>query len=445
MLWYPVFRPNFNWEMNFPKVFCVLGALTEMRRAAIILRRITMGTRGVAILAGIGLGLPAFSSSFFAVRVGLVSFGPTGSCVVSSDSAFAAYEGQADKPFAVLPAGGSCKVSAQGDRVLVGGKVCQTAYFSSSGSVLKLAVGAVSRRYRGWIHVSAENGRLLLVNEVSLETYLMGVVPCEMSASAPFEALKAQAIASRSYVIKKIDGWGSARYDVDDSVNCQVYRGAEYESENTNRAVRETANLLLTYQGKVADAVFGANAGGITEAEDAVWGGPPVPYLVPVSDLDASGKPYSADSKYFSWSVEFGPEQISKAMAGLGRPIGSVLDIRIAARTSTGRVSQLVVTGSEGSASVTSSELRKALGYDKLRSALFEVSKSGTGWRFYGKGWGHGVGLCQDGAVGRAKAGQTFEQILAAYYPGTQIALVRGDPLGLSSRGSVIDRRKFSR
>lgn len=402
-----------------------------------------MGKRGLAILSVLLAGFQAIGAGTPVVRVGLLSLGSVAKATVSSSEAFAAFDPESQAQIGAWAGGSAVAVTAKGAVVEVGGKTFSRLYFSSKGPILDVK-GTVSRPYRGWIHVSAEAGKLVLVNEAPLDTYLMGVVPCEMSASAPEEALKAQAIVSRSYVITKIDKWATSKYDVDDSVNCQVYRGAQYEKEASTKAVRDTAGLLLTYQGKVVNAIFGANSGGMTEPAHEVWGGAPYSYLGAVLDTDPQGKPYAENSKHFLWTASFTASQVESALSAAKKSVGTPLDIRIEQRSSTGRAARVLIYGSSGTVSVAGSELRKYLGYDKLWSTWFNVVKEGGGWRFDGRGWGHGVGMCQDGAVGRAKAGQSFRQILAAYYPGTSVALVRGEPLQLSTRGSVVNRRKFS-
>lgn len=404
------------------------------------MRSLTVAVCALALLFASAAG----ASRFFVVRVGLLSMGKNSSAVITSEHAFASFDPASSAQLSNWKAGTSVTVAASGNRVLIGNKGYSSVYFSSEGPTLTLRSKS-ARSYRGWLHVSSENGSLLVVNEVPLESYLIGVIPCEISASAPMEALKAQAIASRSYVIKKIDGFGSAKYDVDDTVSSQVYLGASFEKPTTNQAVRETANHLLFYQGRVVSAIFGANAGGMTEAAHLVWGGAPRPYLMPILDVDAAGQPYARNSKNFLWSAEFASETIAQAVALAGLGVGNVSEVEVAARTEAGRAMTISVRGSAGAVSMPSAQFRKALGFDKLRSTWFNIVKTESGWRFDGRGWGHGVGFCQDGAVGRAKAGQSHREILSAYFPGTQVGVVRGDPLHLSTRGSVVSRRKFSR
>ena len=214
------------------------------------------------------------------------------------------------------------------------------------------------RPYRGQLLVSVANGSLRAVNSVGLEGYLFGVVPSEMPRAWLPEALKAQAVAARSYALakRKTGSW----FDLYPDTRSQVYLGIAGEASSTTAAVQETAGQVVLYGGRVATTYFFSSSGGRTAAADEVWQGPPVPYLVSVDD------PYDTISPHHRW----GPFVISAGRLGrvLGSP-GRLLDVRTAKGLS-GRVRTVTAVGSQGESSMTGSDLRRALG---LRSTWFRI------------------------------------------------------------------------
>ncbi|MDN5293428.1 MAG: stage sporulation protein [Eubacteriales bacterium] len=324
------------------------------------------------------------------------------------------------------------------------------------------------RRYRGDIVVLNRNGKLRVVNRLPLEKYLYGVVPAEMPASWPAEAVKAQAIAARTYAfyrLKDPDVKDTGDYDVCDTVLCQVYSGKDVESSSANACIDATRGKLAYYNGKPIDALFHANAGGITENAKDVWGND-VPYLRSKdSRWDAYAIGTWGESSY-CWRVEKSRSELERNL-GVS-PIASVQPEKV---TSTGRVKTLRVTLQNGGTVSKSSSL---LG---LKSNLFTVSYQGSTVRdivqdvpsaqvqvegaagrttvdlskafvlgaggtkvavtlpakvinsvvigekfiFVGRGDGHGVGMSQWGAYGMAKEGYTAAQIISHYYNGAYL------------------------
>jgi stage II sporulation protein D len=212
--------------------------------------------------------------------------------------------------------------------------------------------------YRGQLLVSVANGSLRAVNSVGLEGYLFGVVPSEMPYTWLPEALKAQAVAARSYAlaVRKSGSW----FDLYADTRSQVYLGIAHEKASTTAAVQATAGEVVLYGGRVATTYFYSSSGGRTAAADEVWQGPPVPYLVSVDD------PYDTISPYHRW----GPFSISAARLGKAlRSPGRLTDVRIA-KAPSGYVRTVTAVGSQGEASATGSEVRRALG---LRSPWFRI------------------------------------------------------------------------
>jgi stage II sporulation protein D len=386
---------------------------------------------------GLAQGVPV-------VRVGLVTMGNPGEFTITASEAFGAYESVSNEAVGTWGAAELVKVRADGDWVRIGSKLYASIYFSGDGSKLKLFGPVATRKYRGWLHFSARAGKLTAVNEVGLETYLMGVVPCEMGPASPPEALKAQAVAARTYTLRRIGAFAAQGYDVDDTTRCHTYKGADVEDPRSNEAIRLTSGQILVYNGRPIEAFYATVSGGITASGSEVFKSAE-PYLVSIRDVDETGRPYAADNKYFTWTKEVTAEELLAAIAPLGLQGKEVTEFAVGGRTESGRVSFVKVVSDGGEIAIPAGDLRKALGNDALRSTLFEISKTSAGWRLDGKGWGHGVGMCQAGAIGRAKAGQRYEDILRAYYSGVELLTVRGSALDLATRGgSRVDRLKFS-
>jgi stage II sporulation protein D len=220
--------------------------------------------------------------------------------------------------------------------------------------------GVMSGRYRGVLLINPVLGGVTAVNRLDLEQYLNGVVPAEMPASWPLEALEAQAVAARTYAIRSLAP--SAAFDVYADTRSQVYRGAGGERSRTNSAVRATRAYALFYRDAIAAAYFFSSSGGRTAAIDEEWGGPPVPYLRSVSD------PYDYLSPWHNWSVVLSTEDTEHRLGPLVN--GQLEALAVTARNSSGRVGRVEITGSGGVTEATGVQMRAALG---LRSTWFTL------------------------------------------------------------------------
>jgi stage II sporulation protein D len=334
-------------------------------------------------------------------------------------------------------------VNAVDNVVAIGANRLSAVYFSSEAPAIRVTAGAVSRNYRGWIYLTASSGKLVIVNELPLESYLMGVVPCEMGSASPMEALRAQAVAARTYTLTKIGSFVKYGYDIDDTTRCHVYRGADVETKATNEAIRTTSNQIVVYKGKPIEALYATVSGGVTADAREAFGGSGQPYLIPVADVDAKGNPYASQAKYFAWYVDVPKETLRAKFQEKGVDFGDVKNLEVTDRGPSGRAINIRLTTEQGSLDLSARLIRDAFGVDLIRSTLFEIKKTSTGFRIDGRGWGHGVGMCQAGAIGRARAGQKYSQILAVYYPGTELLTVPGSPIAYATRGSYVDRVKF--
>lgn len=257
---------------------------------------------------------------------------------------------------------------------------------------------------RGDVVVRLHKGRLQLINVIPLEDYLAAVLGSEMPVSFPLEALKAQAVAARTYALqKKLVTYGDP-YHLGSSVLHQVYGGLHRENERTREAVLATRGEVLTYELAPIEAYFHASCGGRTESGAAALSSPR-PYLQPAS-CPCDSLPNTR------WSLTLSDSELRSALGH--SPEG----LQIAARTATGRVSRVATASG---ASVDAVGLRRKLGYERLRSLSFDMERTSGGWRFTGRGHGHGAGLCQWGAKVLAEQGRSYRDILLHYYPGTEL------------------------
>jgi stage II sporulation protein D len=296
--------------------------------------------------------------------------------------------------------------------------------------------------YRGELRIQqAPGGGLTVVNRLDMETYLLGVVPREIGRFDLdiYEAIKAQAVAARTYAVTYLGRRQQQGFDVFATVEDQVYGGAGAENETVNRAVRETAGEILTYGGQPITAYYHSTCAGQTAAIEEVWNNPPVPYLVSVRDIAPDGEAYDRSSSRFRWTERWTHEQMvnvlnrSLADSLRGRRISRIEDMRVLERTPSGRVRAMRITTDAGSFTVGKDRVRWILVPIRngnptgiLNSSKFDVSlvRGGGGVSEVvaeGGGWGHGIGMCQVGAMGRARAGQDYRTILRTYYPGTEI------------------------
>ncbi len=279
--------------------------------------------------------------------------------------------------------------------------------------------------YRGRTQVVAVPGGLTAVNYVDLEQYLYSVVGSEMPASWHLEALKAQAVAARTYALYKRQHNGNAVFDVGDTTTWQVYEGLQKETNTTQMAVNGTAGQVLTYNGQIIESVFHSSSGGHTENVEDIWSSPR-PYLRAVQDFDEV-----AGNRGFRWSQEFSAESFQQRITGVGR----VLRITAVETTPRGRVESVRVEGDRGSRVLSGSDVRRALG---LKSTLFSItpemgrlastgSSGSVPVRFVvnGRGFGHGVGMSQWGAYGMAGQGYNYQQIVGHYFQSSALAQIQ--------------------
>ena len=269
------------------------------------------------------------------------------------------------------------------------------------------------REYPAVVELIRNGEGLAVVNDVPLEDYLVGVLRAETSEKWPLEALRAQAIAARTYAAYHRLLSASKPYHIVASTAHQQYFGRVPASSPIWGAVRETAGQVLRWEGDVFPAFYHTESGGYTEDPRTVFAARNMPGLKPVRCE------FSAGSPHFYWSLDVRLAELSETLRRHDVSVGSVTSIEITERTASLRASSVTVHGARGSARLLGNDFRRMLGYDRFKSTMFAVAINGDSAHFSGRGYGHGVGMCQWGAKGMAEAGYTARQILEFYYPGT--------------------------
>lgn len=312
--------------------------------------------------------------------------------------------------------------------------------------------------YNGDFYFTFEpDGRLAAINRVDLEELLRGIVPSEIYASAPSEALKAQAIAARTEILSAIGHrHPSTPYLLCASQHCQVYSGISNYTSQTDRAIKETYGTVMLYEKRFVKAVYSSNCGGFTENNNVVWNEHIEPYLVAIPDAEEESPfykkyinginetnieefLYTADESFcarssynnkkaYRWKVEIAYDELMRLLKKRF-DINSLDDIIIEGRGRSGRIKGITIL-SEGKRFYVDTEynIRQLFGGLKSGLMIIEKKKDRDGRLlsliFTGGGWGHGVGMCQTGAIGMAERGKDYTEILKHYYKGIRIEKV---------------------
>ncbi len=321
------------------------------------------------------------------------------------------------------------------------------------------------RTYNGELEIRINNnGNLVAINVIPAEDYLHGVLPGEMSSTFPLEALKAQAIAARTFFLYNFTKvHRNDPFDVCADVHCQVYVGGNRSDEKIARAIKETRGLVLLHDDELCSTPFSAVCGGHTEHSNNVWSGDPLPYLQGVFDIEnpqtiqakfdlsqennartwieslpdvfcnveKNGSPSYANyaKKFFRWQVTLSRQELEQSIQNYtGQQIGSLVNLRAKSRGVSGRIIELEVQGTTNTITIGKElRIRKALSPTTLYSGCIVFDKIGAedglpdSFIIKGAGWGHGVGMCQIGAALMAEKGHNAGDILKHYYSNTRI------------------------
>lgn len=258
------------------------------------------------------------------------------------------------------------------------------------------------------------------VISVPLEDYVMGVLTSEMPVSWPLEALKAQAIAARSYAIYRIQHPRHRHYDVEAGVADQAFRWADQYPERTRQAVRATSGQILNWRGEAIPAFFHSCCGGQTEQASHVW-----TWAQEYSFYEVRSDPFCHQCPTESWEFAVDKEELSQQLQSQAIASGTV-DHVVPQNWSQGRrVKEVAVITDAETIALPSQDFRALLGYENVKSTSFSLLESGKQVTFVGQGFGHGVGLCQWGAREMARQGKSYREILQFYYPGVTLGKIR--------------------
>ncbi|MDO8500731.1 MAG: SpoIID/LytB domain-containing protein [Gemmatimonadaceae bacterium] len=314
------------------------------------------------------------------------------------------------------------------------------------------------KRYRGELMITPGNGGLLVVNRLGVESYLRGVVPLEIGDRKPGEeaAVEAQAVAARSYTYIHMAESGSRGFDMFASVQDQVYGGVDAEKPISDAAVESTRGMVLRYGGRIINTPYHSTCGGSTaEVQEVWWRQPNQPYLRPVSDRIPGTDSYYCDpSPRFRWTATFEGDQLQSTLekylgsvtagsepsvsansSAARLSLGRITGLRIQGRTASDRIAAVSIQAERGNYVVRGNDVRFILRTPSgslLNSTYFtaETTSDGAGaisrLVLRGGGYGHGIGMCQWGAIGRARAGQDYRTILTTYYQGTTVGRISG-------------------
>lgn len=405
------------------------------------------------ILAWIVTILATGSGAHGAGRVPIVRIGITpevARVVISCDGAWRIGVTGGRGAIEDIPAGAAWTFTAAGDfleardhRGIARGGAGDTLYLFTSREEASPPMRVDGKGYRGELLVFASGGdRVTVVDVLDIESYLRGVLPEEIGRGGAngLEAVKAQAVAARSYTLAYLNRWRARGFDLLDTVDDQVYGGIASERPETDRALRETCGVVALSSGAPIEAYYSSTCGGMTAAPEEVWGRPARSYLTVHRDSAGEGKdPFCLASPLVRWHETWTGEELERI---LKKSLGSVMDVRDASRwgrlrdlrinrrSASDRVQELEIAFDRKSVTIGGDRIRWVLRRSNgapLRSALLrkiEIARSKKGIRrisIDGAGYGHGIGLCQMGALGMANAGYDYMAILHFYYRGAQI------------------------
>lgn len=273
-----------------------------------------------------------------------------------------------------------------------------------------------SVKYRGIVDlVDVGNDKFHVINILDLEKYIRGVLYHEITDEWPMEAMKAQAVAVRTYAKYQMKENYDQLFDVTSDIYSQVYGGKSAERYRTNLAARKTKGEYLAYNGQVLPAYFHANSGGHTEDVRELWGHD-------LSPLYGVKSEYSIDQPGYHWKRNFRSSDIQELLNENGYNLGLIKEISIISKTPSGRARQLLIETRDGKKkSVSAKRFREIVGPNVIRSNMYKINMQGYFFDMIGHGWGHGVGMCQWGANKMAFQRFDYDEILAYYYPGAKL------------------------
>lgn len=285
---------------------------------------------------------------------------------------------------------------------------------SKKGFVLTLIksnanFGLNKNKYNGNLEIVPSAKGVNIIEILDLEKYLLGVLPYEMSYSWPVEALKAQAVAARTYTLKSIEDKKLGDFDLYSDIRSQMYKGSFTVYDSVKQAVEETKGQVLTYKGEKFYTYYHANCGGHTD---------PVPWLKdPIKPLSGNTCGYCKNAKTYTWKAALNKDTVQKFLAK-NNIAGTFKKIKIAQKFPSGRAKTLTVITNKTKKEISCNDFRVGVGSTVMKSCFLTKI---NGLNLEGRGYGHGGGMCQEGAKGMALDGKKYKDILKRYYPGSEI------------------------
>lgn len=272
------------------------------------------------------------------------------------------------------------------------------------------------RRLRGDLEVvCGQHGLVTAVNAIELEDYVKGVLYHEVSNRWPLEAIKAQAVCTRTYALFRMRSKKRGDYDVTSDIYSQVYGGRNSEKYRTTMAANRTKGLVMVYGTQILPAYFHSVCGGHTEDASELWGHD----LLPLKGVPCS---FCRTSPHYAWKKNFRSKDVQDKLNANGYKLGLIKAMEVVDRNISGRIRRLKITTRDGKeVFISGKDFRNIIGPNEVRSNNFEIEMKGYYFDLTGKGWGHGVGMCQWGANEMARQRKKFEAILQYYYPGVDI------------------------
>ncbi len=283
--------------------------------------------------------------------------------------------------------------------------------------------------YHGYLNIQNISGKLWVINILGIEDYLKGVVPCEIGKISKnlIEAAKAQAVAARTYTYSHLNQYRALGFDLYATIQDQVYNGFAAENELTNTAIKETAGEILVFKKKPIDAKYHSTCGGRTADFNDAWPGKAPPYLKSVNCV------YCKDSPQYQWTKKSSRKDfflnLRSNLAKIGINLAGterVKNFKLIKNKKSKRVTKIIIITTQNQYPIETYNIRKVLGDERdpggaLKSNYITLKTEKDSVIIEGRGYGHGVGMCQFGALEMARRGKNYKEILYHYYPGTRI------------------------
>lgn len=379
----------------------------------------------LSVSLSFSLVFPAHSAPDVTVRVNIAEQLSKAVVFTAESAEIHGYTSQGWQKLAELPAQQALVLEGQGSQIK------SNLPLNQSISALKVRLDSQEsmfalgdKWYRGEATILPSSSGLKVINTLSLEKYLYSVIPSEMPASWPMEALKSQAVAARTYALSHMGTYAKEGYDLKATTASQVYQGMRSETASSHKAVKSTRGKILTYHNKPIHAYFHSTSGGFTESGSELWAN--FPYLKAVHDFDQASPKYT-------WSTQLSQRELKTKLAQHKLYPGDILRLEVSQRTQSGRAKFVQVMGKNSSIQIKGTKLRQILGLnstfinignmspDGKRMTEFDPSITPHLFQISGRGWGHGLGMSQWGARQMALNGHHYKHILAHYYPGTTL------------------------